>query len=182
MPAKLLIDNRIVINNHLKRGRGGKVSFTHLIGYAIIRAMQAMPEMNSSYAEVDGKPTLVKPEHVNFGLAIDLKKDDGQRQLVVPNLKAAETLDFRQFWAAYEEVVRKARNEQADDRRLRRYHDQPDQPGHHRDGPLGSAAHARPGHDHRRRRDGVPRRVRRHLVRGPRTARHQQGHDAHVDL
>jgi 2-oxoglutarate decarboxylase len=109
VPAKLLIDNRIVINNHLKRGRGGKVSFTHLIGYAIIQALQAMPEMNTSYTEVDGKPTLVRPEHVNFGLAIDLKKDDGARQLVVPNIKGAETLDFRQFWAAYEEVVRKAR-------------------------------------------------------------------------
>ncbi|MEV0404659.1 multifunctional oxoglutarate decarboxylase/oxoglutarate dehydrogenase thiamine pyrophosphate-binding subunit/dihydrolipoyllysine-residue succinyltransferase subunit [Actinoallomurus sp. NPDC050550] len=109
VPAKLLIDNRIVVNNHLKRGRGGKVSFTHLIGYAIVRALQAMPEMNASYAEVDGKPTLIRPEHVNFGLAIDLKKDDGQRQLVVPNLKAAETLDFRQFWAAYEELIRKAR-------------------------------------------------------------------------
>ncbi|GLY73052.1 multifunctional oxoglutarate decarboxylase/oxoglutarate dehydrogenase thiamine pyrophosphate-binding subunit/dihydrolipoyllysine-residue succinyltransferase subunit [Actinoallomurus iriomotensis] len=110
VPAKLLIDNRIVINNHLKRGRGGKVSFTHLIGYALVKALQTMPAMNASYAEVDGKPTLIQPEHVNFGLAIDLKKDDGQRQLVVPNIKNAETLDFRQFWAAYEEVVRKARN------------------------------------------------------------------------
>jgi multifunctional 2-oxoglutarate metabolism enzyme len=109
IPAKLLIDNRIVINNHLKRGRGGKVSFTHLIGFAIVRALRAMPEMNYSYAEVDGKPTLVKPEHVNFGLAIDLQKSDGQRQLVVPSIKASEALDFRQFWAAYEEVVRKAR-------------------------------------------------------------------------
>ena len=110
VPAKLLIDNRIVINNHLKRGRGGKVSFTHLLGYAIVRALRAMPEMNAGYAEVDGKPVLVRPEHVNLGLAIDVKKDDGQRQLVVPSIKAAETLDFRQFWAAYEEVVRKARN------------------------------------------------------------------------
>ncbi|MEV4254057.1 multifunctional oxoglutarate decarboxylase/oxoglutarate dehydrogenase thiamine pyrophosphate-binding subunit/dihydrolipoyllysine-residue succinyltransferase subunit, partial [Spirillospora sp. NPDC049652] len=109
VPAKLLIDNRIVINNHLKRGRGGKVSFTHLIGFAIVKAMAAMPEMNHAYAEVDGKPTLVRPEHVNFGLAIDLQKPDGSRQLVVPSVKAAETLDFRQFWAAYEEIVRKAR-------------------------------------------------------------------------
>ncbi|RAY13444.1 multifunctional oxoglutarate decarboxylase/oxoglutarate dehydrogenase thiamine pyrophosphate-binding subunit/dihydrolipoyllysine-residue succinyltransferase subunit [Actinomadura craniellae] len=110
VPAKLLIDNRIVINNHLKRGRGGKISFTHLIGYAIVRALHAMPAMNASYAEVEGKPALIRPEHVNFGLAIDLQKDDGQRQLVVPNIKAAETLDFRQFWAAYEEIIRKARN------------------------------------------------------------------------
>jgi 2-oxoglutarate decarboxylase len=109
VPAKLLIDNRIVINNHLKRGRGGKVSFTHLIGYAIVQALTSMPEMNASYTETDGKPTLVRPEHVNLGLAIDLQRPDGQRQLVVPNIKAAEGLDFRQFWAAYEEVIRKAR-------------------------------------------------------------------------
>ncbi|QFG25122.1 multifunctional oxoglutarate decarboxylase/oxoglutarate dehydrogenase thiamine pyrophosphate-binding subunit/dihydrolipoyllysine-residue succinyltransferase subunit [Actinomadura sp. WMMB 499] len=109
VPAKLLIDNRIVINNHLKRGRGGKVSFTHLIGYAIVKALVAMPEMNAAFTEVDGKPVLVRPEHVNFGLAIDLQKPDGTRQLVVPSIKAAETLDFRQFWAAYEEIVRKAR-------------------------------------------------------------------------
>src|SRR5690606_35706368 len=110
IPAKLLIDNRIVINNHLKRGRGGKVSFTHLIGYAIIKALAAMPEMNTAFTEVDGKPVQIRPEHVNFGLAIDLQKSDGSRQLVVPNIKAADTLDFRQFWAAYEEIVRKARN------------------------------------------------------------------------
>jgi 2-oxoglutarate dehydrogenase E1 component len=61
VPAKLLIDNRVVVNNHLKRGRGGKVSFTHVIGFAVVQALKAMPEMNYGYAEVDGKPTLVKP-------------------------------------------------------------------------------------------------------------------------
>ncbi|WP_084959361.1 multifunctional oxoglutarate decarboxylase/oxoglutarate dehydrogenase thiamine pyrophosphate-binding subunit/dihydrolipoyllysine-residue succinyltransferase subunit [Thermoactinospora rubra] len=109
IPAKLLIDNRIVINNHLKRGRGGKVSFTHLIGFAVVKALRAMPEMNYSYAEVDGKPTLVKPEHVNLGLAIDVQKENGERQLLVPSIKAAEQMDFRQFWMAYEDIVRKAR-------------------------------------------------------------------------
>jgi multifunctional 2-oxoglutarate metabolism enzyme len=109
VPAKLLVDNRIVINNHLGRGRGGKVSFTHLIGYAVVRALASVPEMNDAYAEVDGKPVLVKPEHVNLGLAIDVRKSDGSRQLLVPSIKAAETMDFRQFWMAYEDVVRKAR-------------------------------------------------------------------------
>ncbi|HEY3681607.1 MAG TPA: multifunctional oxoglutarate decarboxylase/oxoglutarate dehydrogenase thiamine pyrophosphate-binding subunit/dihydrolipoyllysine-residue succinyltransferase subunit [Streptosporangiaceae bacterium] len=109
VPAKLLIDNRIVINNHLKRGRGGKISFTHVIGYAIVKALAAMPEMNQGFTEVDGKPTLLKPEHVNFGLAIDVQKADGTRQLLVPNIKHAEQLDFRGFWVAYEDVVRKAR-------------------------------------------------------------------------
>ncbi|MFE1351971.1 2-oxo acid dehydrogenase subunit E2, partial [Kitasatospora phosalacinea] len=72
VPAKLLIDNRIVINNHLQRARGGKVSFTHLIGYALVRAVKANPGMNHSYRVEDGKSYLVKPEHVNLGLAIDL--------------------------------------------------------------------------------------------------------------
>ncbi|TQN30539.1 2-oxoglutarate dehydrogenase E1 component [Haloactinospora alba] len=110
VPVKLLFDNRIVINNHLKRGRGGKVSFTHLIGYAMVKALQSMPEMNYSYVEVDGKPGIAKPEHVNFGLAIDLEKPDGSRQLVVPSIKTADQMDFKQFWSGYEELVRKARN------------------------------------------------------------------------
>jgi 2-oxoglutarate dehydrogenase E1 component len=61
VPAKLMIDNRIVINNHMSRTRGGKVSFTHLIGWALIQALKAFPSQNVSYAEVDGKPSVVAP-------------------------------------------------------------------------------------------------------------------------
>ncbi|GAA1070556.1 multifunctional oxoglutarate decarboxylase/oxoglutarate dehydrogenase thiamine pyrophosphate-binding subunit/dihydrolipoyllysine-residue succinyltransferase subunit [Nocardiopsis composta] len=109
VPVKLLFDNRIVINNHLRRARGGKVSFTHIIGYAMVKALESMPEMNHSYVEVDGKPGVAKPEHVNFGLAIDLQKPDGSRQLVVPSVKNADTMDFKEFWGGYEDLVRKAR-------------------------------------------------------------------------
>ena len=109
VPAKLLSDNRIVINNHLARGRGGKVSFTHLIGYALVKALAEHPEMNNAYTIVDGKPQVVVPEHVNLGLAIDLQKRDGSRTLVVPSIKAAEQMDFRQFWQAYEDMIRRAR-------------------------------------------------------------------------
>jgi 2-oxoglutarate dehydrogenase E1 component len=109
VPAKLLIDNRIVINNHLARSRGGKVSFTHVIGYALVKALSQMPEMNYSHADIDGKPALSKPAHVNLGLAIDMKKSDGTRQLVVPSIKQAESLNFAEFWAAYENLVRRAR-------------------------------------------------------------------------
>lgn len=110
VPVKLLFDNRVVINNHLRRGRGGKISFTHLIGYAMVKAARAMPVMNHSYTDVDAKPGVRKPDHINLGIAIDLPKSDGTRQLVVPNIKTAETMDFREFWTAYEELVRKARN------------------------------------------------------------------------
>jgi 2-oxoglutarate decarboxylase len=109
IPAKLLADNRIVINNHLARGRGGKVSFTHLIGFAVVQALRTMPEMNRSFTTVEGKPGVVTPEHVNLGLAIDVAGRDGSRQLLVPSIKAAEDMDFRQFWMAYEDIVRRAR-------------------------------------------------------------------------
>ncbi|WP_460545546.1 multifunctional oxoglutarate decarboxylase/oxoglutarate dehydrogenase thiamine pyrophosphate-binding subunit/dihydrolipoyllysine-residue succinyltransferase subunit [Glycomyces halotolerans] len=110
VPAKLLFDNRVVINNHLRRSQGGKVSFTHVIGYALVQAVKAHPSMNTSYKEVDGKPTLVTPEHINLGLAIDVPRPDGSRTLVVPSIKGCESMDFREFWQAYEDLVRKARN------------------------------------------------------------------------
>ena len=109
VPAKLMIDNRTVINNHLKRGRGGKVSFTHIIGYAMVKALRAMPEMNTFFTDLDGKPAVGHPEHINLGIAIDLAKPDGSRQLLVPSIKGCEALDFAQFWSAYEDIVRKAR-------------------------------------------------------------------------
>lgn len=110
VPVKLLWDNRIVINSHLARARGGKVSFTHIIGYALVQALKSMPEMNNSFTETDGKPTMVSPAHINLGLAIDQQKPDGTRQLVAPSIKACETMDFAAFWTAYETMIRKARD------------------------------------------------------------------------
>jgi multifunctional 2-oxoglutarate metabolism enzyme len=109
VPAKLMIDNRIVINNHLKRARGGKVSFTHLIAFAMIKALRQMPEMNAFFGDIEGKPAVGHPEHINLGIAIDLAKADGSRQLLVPSIKGCENLDFAQFWNAYEAMVGKAR-------------------------------------------------------------------------
>ena len=109
VPATLLMENRLVINQQLARGRGGKVSFTHLIAYAVVQALRAMPEMNSSFTTSDGKPAVVRSTSVNLGLAIDLTKPDGTRQLLVPSVKNAEAMDFATFWSAYEDVVRRAR-------------------------------------------------------------------------
>ncbi len=110
VPAKLLIDNRTVINNHLARGRGGKVSFTHLIGFAVVRALTDVPAMNNAFTEVNGKPAVVNNPEINLGLAIDMAKPDGTRQLLVPSIKGAQDMDFAGFWATYEDLVRKARN------------------------------------------------------------------------
>jgi 2-oxoglutarate dehydrogenase E1 component len=109
VPAKLMIDNRIVINNHMARTRGGKVSFTHLIGWAIIQALKEFPSQNVFYAEVDGKPSVVAPAHINLGVAIDLPKPDGTRALLVPSIKRAETLTFGEYLASYEDLVKRAR-------------------------------------------------------------------------
>ena len=109
LPVKLLIDQRVVINNHLRRARGGKVSYTHIIGYAMVQALKSVPAMNNAYDVIDGKPTLVVPAHINLGLAIDLPKEDGTRQLLVPSIKNCETLDFAQFWNEYEQLVKRAR-------------------------------------------------------------------------
>ncbi|BFM24155.1 multifunctional oxoglutarate decarboxylase/oxoglutarate dehydrogenase thiamine pyrophosphate-binding subunit/dihydrolipoyllysine-residue succinyltransferase subunit [Microbacterium sp. che218] len=110
IPAKLMIDNRIVINNHMSRTRGGKVSFTHLIGWALIQALKEFPSQNVYYAEIDGKPSVVAPAHVNLGIAIDMPKPDGSRALLVPSIKRADTLSFGEFLASYEDLVRRARS------------------------------------------------------------------------
>ncbi|MDP9806732.1 2-oxoglutarate dehydrogenase E1 component [Trueperella bonasi] len=110
LPARVMFDNRIVVNKYLAATRGGKISFTHLIAYAMVEALAQMPEMNVSYSLEDGKPAFVKPKHVNLGLAIDVVKPDGSRTLVVPSIKAAETKTFSEFVSAYEEMVARGRD------------------------------------------------------------------------
>ena len=110
VPAKLLEINRQILNNHLARTGGGKVSFTHIIGFAVLRALDKVPAMNSGYGVTDGQPSVVRHQHVNLGLAIDLTKSDGSRTLLVPNIKAADTLDFAQFHGAYEDLLRHVRD------------------------------------------------------------------------
>jgi 2-oxoglutarate decarboxylase len=114
IPAKLMIDNRIVINNHLRRARGGKVSFTHLIAWAMVRALKDNPGQNVYYDEVDGKPVAIKPANINLGIAIDLPKPDGTRTLVVPGIKRCQGMGFAEFIVAYEDVVARARDGRLD--------------------------------------------------------------------
>lgn len=111
IPAKLLEVNRRVMNGYRSRTGQSKVSFTHLIGYAVVRALvDAVPNMKNVYiADADGKPQLQRHTNVNLGLAVDVDKGGGQRTLVVPVLKGADTLDFMGFLLAYEEIIRKVR-------------------------------------------------------------------------
>ena len=89
---------------------GRKVSFTHLIGYAIVQAAKRLPVMTHAFQEIDGKPHRVNPGAIGLGLAVDVEKKDGSRALVVPVIKHAEGMDFAAFHAAYEALVEKARS------------------------------------------------------------------------
>jgi len=109
IPVKLMWENRAMINDHLKRTRGGKISFTHILGYALVKAVQIHPDMNVRYEIQDGKPTVVQPEHVNLGLAIDLPQKDGSRALVVAAIKEAENKSFAEFIDAYQDIVDRSR-------------------------------------------------------------------------
>src|SRR5438105_2905802 len=101
VPAKLLEINRNILNRHLARSRGAKVSFTHMIGWAVVKALKDIPGMRVVYQLADGKPAAVRNEHVNLGPAVDVKRPDGSRTLLVPNIKEADTMDFARFFTAY---------------------------------------------------------------------------------
>jgi 2-oxoglutarate dehydrogenase E1 component len=91
------------------KAAGGKVSFTHLIAYAIAQAAAEMPVMTHHFAEVEGKPYRVSDGQVNLGLAVDVQKKDGSRTLMVPVIVGADRLSFADFLAAYDALVEKAR-------------------------------------------------------------------------
>src|SRR4051794_1032287 len=92
------------------KAAGKKLSFTHLIAWAIVQAAKDMPVMTNAYAETDGKPQRVVPEGVSLGLAVDVERKDGTRSLVVPVLHDAGALDFPSFAARYDELVAGARD------------------------------------------------------------------------
>lgn len=107
--VKVLEENRRLLNDHLATLGHGKVSFTHIIAWAIVQAVKAYPHLNYGYGLVAGVPSRLEHEDVNLGIAIDIEKKDGSRNLLVPNIKAADKMNFEQFFAAYNEQVKKAR-------------------------------------------------------------------------
>lgn len=109
IPVKLLEENRILINQHLKRANLGKISFTHLISWAIVKAIGKIPAMNNAFSVVNNKPHVIKRGNINLGLAIDIEKKDGSRSLLVPNIKNVNKLNFYEFWKSYEGLVVRSR-------------------------------------------------------------------------
>ncbi len=109
MPVKVLDENRKVINQFLATRGGGKASFTHIIAWAIVKAAKEIPAMNNGYGVVDGKPSRIEHDGINLGIAIDIEKKDGSRNLLVPNIKGCERMSFSEFYAAFNETIKKAR-------------------------------------------------------------------------
>src|SRR3989454_9497138 len=108
IPATTLDARRKALNAQLAAS-GKKISFTHLIGYAIVQAAKRFPVMTHHFQDIDGKPYRVDPAAIGLGLAVDVEKKDGSHALVVQVIKHAESMDFAAFHAAYEALVEKAR-------------------------------------------------------------------------
>jgi 2-oxoglutarate dehydrogenase E1 component len=109
IPVKLLDENRRIINKHLQENDRGKASYTHLIAWALLRALDEFPQLNDGYGVVDGGPARLRRPNINLGVAIDTTKKDGTRTLLVPNIKNANKLRFSEFLTAYDDVVKRAR-------------------------------------------------------------------------
>ncbi len=109
IPVKVLEENRRVINEHLASQGRGKISFTHIIAWGIVQAVRVYPHLNFGYGNVNGVPSRLEHENVNLGIAIDIEKKDGSRNLLVPNIKAANLMNFAEFFAGYNASVKRAR-------------------------------------------------------------------------
>ncbi len=114
IPIKVLDENRRIINNHLSKNYKSKVSFTHIIAWAIVKGLTRYPNLNSSIAKINGRLNRLIRKSVNFGIAVDLEKSDGSRMLIVPNIKDADKIHFDTFLAEYDGLVTKARKNKLD--------------------------------------------------------------------
>ncbi len=109
IPVRVIEENRNTINRQRTQQGKGKVSFTHLIAWAIVKAIRSNPGLNHAFAENSGEPFRIVRNSVNIGLAVDVAGKDGSRSLKVPNIKNANGMSFAQFAAAYDDIVARAR-------------------------------------------------------------------------
>src|SRR3954471_15101330 len=108
--VKVMDENRRIINNHRTLVSRSKVSYTHIIGWAIVKALDTIPTLNYAYEEKDGQPYRVVRPNVNLGVAVDVAGKDGGGSLLVPNIKNAGALSFAEYLAAFDDLVTRARN------------------------------------------------------------------------
>ncbi len=111
IPMRLAEENRRLLNQQLAP-RGRKLSLTHILAWAILRALQRHPAMNRAYGEWEGQPARLDPGHVHLGLAVDVAARGGGRTLLVPVLHQAETLNFSDFVTETDRLIQGARQGQ----------------------------------------------------------------------
>src|SRR5690242_9293601 len=107
--VKVMDENRRIINQHRTLIGRSKVSYTHIIGWAVIRALEDQPGINHAYAEKDGQPFRAVHKEINLGIAVDVAGKDGARSLMVPNIKNAGALNFQAYVTAFDDLVARAR-------------------------------------------------------------------------
>ena len=94
IPVKAIEENRRVLNDHRALNGRGKISFTHLIGWALVRALEKVPALNNAFAAGDGEIFRAIRAKTNLGIAVDVAGRDGSRALKVPNIKDAGSMTF----------------------------------------------------------------------------------------
>jgi len=107
--VKVMDENRRMINQHRTLIGRSKVSYTHLIGWAVVKALGEIPGINHAYAEKDGQPYRLAHASVNLGIAVDVAGKDGARSLLVPNIKNAGALNFQEYVTRFDDLVARAR-------------------------------------------------------------------------
>jgi 2-oxoglutarate decarboxylase len=109
IPVRALEENRRLLNKHRQALGEGKISFTHVVAWAILRALDTFPRLNDAYAVVEGQPHRIQRDQVRLGIAVDVQRKDGSRTLLVPNVKEAQKLDFAEFVRAFDDLVARSR-------------------------------------------------------------------------
>jgi len=114
IPVKLLQENRVLLNDYQKQVGGEKVSYTHIIAYALVQGLKKYPDMNSTFRrDEEGTPQHVQPDQINLGLAIDVERR-GKRTLLVPNVTDAGSYNFAEFLGIYNDLISRAQNNDLD--------------------------------------------------------------------
>ncbi len=109
MPVRTVEENRRLLNKHRQAGGQGKISFTHIVAWAILRSLDTFPRLNDAYAVVDGEAHRIQRDQVRLGIAVDVQRKDGSRTLLVPNIKDAQKLDFRGLVEVFDDLVGRSR-------------------------------------------------------------------------
>lgn len=110
IPVKPLDENRRIINKYLLRQRRSKISFSHLLLWAIVKTLNKYPALNDNFVKKDGKYYRQINNQINIGVAVDIERSNGERLLLVPNLKDTGKMNFSEFINGLSDLISRAKN------------------------------------------------------------------------